>query len=175
MATAASLDFATGTGASVNVVHWPSNLESTTLVALSSEFHIYHSTPVCKAISSFNEPLSKLLGELWRRGGKRKESLHLRLWNLNICVENVEAKCWLAEMTLVMTSLFLARVFQMFVTLALVSASRWLAEIRQLGRRGAATGELEVEFKFQRRSCKLSFLFPPRRQSTPESLLAGYP
>ena len=34
--------------------------------------------------------------------------------------------------------------------------------------------ELEVEFKFQRRSCKLFFLFPPRRQSTPESLLAGY-
>ena len=38
---------------------------------------------------------------------------------------------------------------------------------------GGATGELEVEFKFQRRSCKLSFLFPPRRQSTLESLLAG--
>ena len=36
-----------------------------------------------------------------------------------------------------------------------------------------ATSELEVEFKFQRRSCKLSFLFPPRRQSAPESLLAG--
>ena len=29
-------------------------------------------------------------------------------------------------------------------------------------------------FKFQRRICKLSFLFPPRRQSAPESLLAGY-
>ena len=27
-----------------------------------------------------------------------------------------------------------------------------------------STGELEVEFKFQRRSCKLSFLLPPRRQ-----------
>ena len=25
----------------------------------------------------------------------------------------------------------------------------------------------------QRRSCKLPFLFPPRRQSAPESLLAG--
>ena len=34
-------------------------------------------------------------------------------------------------------------------------------------------GELEEEFKFQRRrSCKLPFLFPPRRQSAPESLLA---
>ena len=34
-------------------------------------------------------------------------------------------------------------------------------------------GELEVEFKFQRRSCKFSFLFPPRLQSLPERLLAG--
>ena len=39
---------------------------------------------------------------------------------------------------------------------------------------GSHTGELEVEFKFQRHSCKFSFLFPPRRQSTLESLLAGY-
>ena len=35
-------------------------------------------------------------------------------------------------------------------------------------------GELEEEFKFQRQSCKLSFLFPPCRQSAPESLLTGY-
>ena len=28
-----------------------------------------------------------------------------------------------------------------------------------------ATGELEVEFKFQRRSCKFSFLFPPHSQT----------
>ena len=37
-----------------------------------------------------------------------------------------------------------------------------------------ATGELEVELKFQRCSCKLSFLFPPSRQSVPQSLFAGY-
>ena len=35
-------------------------------------------------------------------------------------------------------------------------------------------GEPQVEFKSQRRSCKLSFLFPPRRQSVPASLLAGF-
>ena len=29
--------------------------------------------------------------------------------------------------------------------------------------------ELEVEFKFQRRSCKISFPLPPRHQSNPES------
>ena len=37
-----------------------------------------------------------------------------------------------------------------------------------------STGKLEVEFKFQRLSWKLSFLFPPRRQSARENLLAGY-
>ena len=31
----------------------------------------------------FMKPASKLAGTLWRRGGKRKESLQLRLWNLN--------------------------------------------------------------------------------------------
>ena len=43
-------------------------------------------------------------------------------------------------------------------TIALFSASRWLLEIWQLSRRGA-TGELEVEFKFQRRSCKQAPFF----------------
>ena len=38
-------------------------------------------------------PASKLSGALWRRGGKRKESLQLRLWNLNICIEKVDTKC----------------------------------------------------------------------------------
>ena len=37
-----------------------------------------------------------------------------------------------------------------------------------------ATGELEAELKFQRRKCKLSFLFPPSHQRAPESWLAGY-
>ena len=49
-------------------------------------------------------------------------------------------------------------------TFALVSVSPWLAEIWQLSRQGA-TGELEMEFKFQGRSCKLSFLFPPCRHN----------
>ena len=35
----------------------------------------------------------------------------------------------------------------------------------------ASTFSMQI-FKFQRRSCKLSFLFPPRRQSAPESLPA---
>ena len=71
-----------------------------------------------------------------------------------------------------MRSLPLAPVFQCLFTFTLISTLCWLAEIWQLSRWGA-TRELNVEFKFQRRSCQLSFLFPPHRQSTPESLLAG--
>ena len=61
--------------------------------------------------SIWTYPASKLSRALWRRGGKRKESLQLRLWNLNICIGKIEAKCWLAEMTIVVTSLPLACVF----------------------------------------------------------------
>ena len=65
---------------------------------------------------------------------------------------------------IILTSLPLARVFQCLFTFVLVSASRWLVEIWQLSQRGV-TGELGMEFKFQRRSCKFSFFFPrpPRR------------
>ena len=51
---------------------------------------------------------------------------------------------------LVMMSLPLARVFQCLFIHAVVSALRWMAEIWQISRRGA-TGELEMEFKLQRR------------------------
>ena len=37
----------------------------------------------------------------------------------------------------------------------------------------ASTFSMQI-FKFRRLSCKLSFLFPSRRQSAAESLLAGY-
>ena len=106
----------------------------------------------------------------WGAGkGRRACNYVSEIW---ISASKNDAKCWLAEMISVMTSLPLASVFQCLFTFELVSASRWLAEIWQLSRRGA-TGELEVEFKFQRRSCKPSFLFALRHQSTPESLLAG--
>ena len=67
----------------------------------------------------------------------------------------------------------LSRVFQCLFTFVLVPALRWLTEIWQLSLR-RAKGELKAEFKFQRRSCKLNFLFPPQRQNAPESLLVGY-
>ena len=55
-----------------------------------------------------------------------------------------------------MTSLPLARVFQCLFTFALVSASRWLVEIRQLSRRGASLRSwrrcVGARLKFWRRS-----------------------
>ena len=132
-------------------------------------WYLIHHCFWCR-VQNFNFPLVSLRASSLGRGGKRKESLQLRLWNLNICNEIVDAKCWLAEMTFVMTSLPLARVFQYLVTFTFVSASRWLPEIWQLSR-PETTGELEVEFKSQKSSCKLSFLLPPRRHSAPESLL----
>ena len=100
--------------------------------------------------------LPRRLGAPWRWGRKRKESLQPRLWNRNICIKRVDAKCWLAEMTKVMMSLPLALAFtcfSIFFTFAFISTLPWLAEIWQLSQ-WEATGE-------QRRSCKLSFLFPP--------------
>ena len=51
---------------------------------------------------------------LWWQGGKRKESLQLRLWNLNICIKKIDPKCWLAGMTLVMLSIPLVHAFTCF-------------------------------------------------------------
>ena len=94
--------------------------------------------------------------------GKGRRACHCH-WNLNICVN---AKCWLVEMTLVMTSLPLARVFRCLFTFALISASHWLAEIWQLSwlraHRGIG-GEIQIP------------LTETYSQSATESLLAGYP
>ena len=74
-----------------------------------------------------------LQGALAAEQEYRKESSQLRLWNLNICIEKVDVNCWLAEMTLLMTSLPLACFFQCLFTFAVVSTLHWLAEIWKLG------------------------------------------
>ena len=55
-------------------------------------------------------------------------------------------------------AIILGTCFSMFVYKRARFRFALMAKIWQLSRRGA-TGELEVEFKFQRGSCKLSFLF----------------
>ena len=104
-------------------------------------------------------PASKLSGAFWRRGEKRKESLQLLLWNLNSASNSPVAPRRLSEaergnerkckQTLKWHA---PRVMKSF----LMSSSHFSVQI----------------FKFQRRSCKLSFLFPSRRQSAPPGELA---
>ena len=105
---------------------------------------------------------------LWWRGRKEKE-----LATTSLEYEYLLRKSRCEMLIGIMTSLPLARVFQCLFTFVLVSTSRWLAEIWHSSWRNA-TGELEVEFKFQGHSCKLSFLFLPYHQSALESLFAGY-
>ena len=50
-------------------------------------YHMVHMVGQCV------RDLRNVSGALWRRGGKRKESLKLRIRNLNICIEKVDVKC----------------------------------------------------------------------------------
>ena len=117
----------------------------------------------------------------WWRGGKRKElrackyvsgiwilawissdyfeSLLLPQWRVVERRKRLEAIGWISG--------------YLNICIKKVDAKCWLAEIWPLSQQGA-TGELKEPFNFQKRSCKLSFLFLPRRDSASESLLAGY-
>ena len=78
-------------------------------------------------------------------------------------------------MTLAMTSIPLSRVFSRFVYIrarfrfALIVGN--LTAQSKESHKGIGSG---IQIPEERRSCKLSFLFPPRHQSAPGSLLAGY-
>ena len=115
---------------------------------------------------------SKLSGALWRRGGKRKESLQLRLWDLNSTSNcpvapgrlssEISGKQREAESSANLNKHCKTSAKGNDVSTNVISANQHFA----------STFSNQI-FKFQRRSCKLSFLFPPRRQSASESLLAG--
>ena len=116
-------------------------------------------------------PASKLSGALWRRGGKRKESLQIRLSKLNSTsnapVAPRQLSCPIsANQREAETSANVKKKTGVMMSL-LTSSPPTSISHRHFRCRSI--------FKFQRRSSKLSFLFPPRRQSAPESLFAGYP
>ena len=96
----------------------------------------------CLSSLAREQALGRPLAVGWEKEGELATT-SLEFDNLH---QKVDAKSWLSEMTLVMMSLPLACVFQCLFTVVLISASRWLAEIWQLSRRGD-TGELEVELK----------------------------
>ena len=113
--------------------------------------------------------MSKLSRALWQQGRKRKERLQLRLWDLkstyNSPVTPRQLSCQIsANQRKVEMS---ANVNKHWITHDIIT------NVISTNQRFALTFSMQL-FKFQRRSCKLSFLFPPRCQSDPESLLPGY-
>ena len=62
-----------------------------------------------------DKPVSKLSGELWWRGRKRKESLRLHLRNLNICIEKVNVKMLIGRDDISNDIITLATCFSKFV------------------------------------------------------------
>ena len=117
-------------------------------------------------------PASKLSGVLWRQGAKRKESLQLRLWNLNATSNSPVAtgrlSCQISGNQCEVETR--ANVNKRWKTRA--SGNGIITYVISANQHFASTFSTR-KFKFQRRSCKLSFLFPPRRQIAQESLLAG--
>ena len=107
----------------------------------------------------------------WRRGGKRKERLQLRLW---IEYLHGKSRCKMLigrdDSNNVIT---LGICFAMFVYIHGCFHFVLIGGNMTSQSTGWHRG-MDVEFKFKRRSCKLSPLFPPRCQSNPESLLTGY-
>ena len=80
------------------------------------------------------QPASKLSGALWQRGGKTKESLQLRLWNLNISSEKRPYP--------------LSTCFSMFVYICTCFCFALIGGNLTAQSTGSATGGLEVEIKF---------------------------
>ena len=114
--------------------------------------------------------ISLRASSLWRRGGK--ESLQLRLWNLNSTSNSPVAprrlSCQIsANQREAETS---ANVNKHRKSSA--KGNDVITNVISANQHFASTFSMQI-FKFQRRSCELSFLFPPRRQSALESLLAG--
>ena len=126
-------------------------------------------------IGSWNsfKPASKLSGALWRRGRRRKESLQLRLWNLNSTSNSLVAlrrlSCQIPanqreeESNANLSKHWKIRAKGNDVITNVISGNQHFP----------STFSIQI-FKFQRRSCGLSFLFPPLRQSALQSLLAVY-
>ena len=101
----------------------PLSYEAFLVVLFPARYFLMHSTGML-TIYTYHQtkrggrmvPYNNLWANSPGRGRKRKESLQLCLWNLNICIEKVDVKCWVVEMT-VTTSFPLACVFHCLFTL----------------------------------------------------------
>ena len=113
--------------------------------------------------------MSKLSRALWPWRRKRKERLQLRLWDLKSTSNSPVTPCQLSCQI---------SANQHKVEMSTNVNKHWITHdiitnVISANQHFALTFSMQI-FKFQRRSCKLSFLFLPCRHSDPESLLPGY-
>ena len=112
----------------------------------------------------FIKPASKISGALWRRGGKRKESLQLRLWNLNSsCGSSSTELSDFRQSARSGNERECKHVPR--VMMSSLMSSPPISISHRLFHAGIQIPEM---------SCKLSLLFPPRRKSARERLLGNY-
>ena len=77
----------------------------------------------------------------WWRGGRRKESLQLRLWNLNICIKKVDAKCSLADGDISNDIITLGMCLQCLFTFALIGEN---LTARSMGSHRGIGGRIQI-------------------------------
>ena len=113
----------------------------------------------------FTFPASKLSGELWQGGREKELEFHLQSpcgcpHRLSWQFPSNQRK---AKTTVNVNKHWKTHAKGMDIITYVISTNQHFASTFSM-----------LIFKFQRHSCKLSFLFPPRCQSAPENLLAGY-
>ena len=133
--------------------------------------HFFNSAVIANSKMDY-WPVSKLSESLWLQGGKRKEGLQLRLWNLNPTSNSPVAprrlSCQIsANQHKVET---IVNVIKHCKTCA--QDNDVITNFISANQHFPSTFSMQI-FKFQRCSCKPSFLFSPCHQSAPESLLTG--
>ena len=90
---------------------------------------------------------------LWRQGGKIKESLQLRLWNLNSTSNSPVAPRRM--------SCQISANQQKVETKKRAKGNDVIINVISANQHFSSTFSMQI-FKFQKRSCNLPFLFPPR-------------
>ena len=90
---------------------------------------------------------------LWRQGGKIKESLQLRLWNLNSTSNSHVAPRRM--------SCEISANQQKVETKKRAKGNDVIINVISANQHFSSTFSMQI-FKFQKRSCNLPFLFPPR-------------
>ena len=106
---------------------------------------------------------------LWRRGGKRKETLQLRITlEFEYLHRKIRCEMLIGGDDITNDVITLGTCFSIFAYIRALFRFALIGGNLTTQSTGAAA-ELEVEFKFQRRTLRLSFLFRPAARASPRA------